>query len=75
MTFNDFINHVDIYFTEHKQQGIRYGQSIMNTLFLVWPSKYQEISTTDDDCFYDDSVCRFTLNRLEREWAGQIILP
>lgn len=74
MTFNDFLNNVDMYFTEHSGQGIRYGQSIMNILYNVWPSKYKEIHGSDDDCFYDDNVCRFTLDRLEREWAGQIIL-
>ena len=74
MTFQEFLNTVDLYFQENKKHGIRYGQSIMNNLWVVWPSKYKEITGTDFDCFYDDNAVRFTLNRLEREWAGQIIV-
>jgi hypothetical protein len=74
MTFQEFLNQVDDYYQQHKNDDMRYGQSIMNLLFQHWPSKYTEISGTDDDCFYDDSLVKFTLDKLEKEWAGQIIV-
>ena len=68
MTFNDFVNYTDTYFNKNKNNGMRYGQSIMNTLFLVWPTKYGEITGTEDDCFYDDRISQTTLSRLGEEW-------
>lgn len=68
--FNDFVNYADIYFNNNKNNGIRYGQSIMNTLFRVWPTKYVEITNTEYDCFYDDKICKLTLSKLANEWIN-----
>ena len=46
----------------------RYGQTVMNVLWEVWPEKYQEIKDGELNCFYDNSTTRFTLEKLEREW-------
>ena len=71
ITFNDFVNYTDTYFSTNKNDGIRYGQSIMNTLFMKWPTKYREITNTEYDCFYDDKICKLTLSKLENEWINQ----
>lgn len=48
--------------------GIRYGQSIMNTLNDIWKKEYDRISTTDLDCFYDDKIVKFTIEHLKQVW-------
>lgn len=66
MTFEEFVSKVDSTYADHKE--LRYGQSLMNVLFEVWPDKYMEITGTDDDCFYDDATVSLTLDKLEKEW-------
>lgn len=66
MKFEEFVSKVDSMYSDHKE--LRYGQSLMNVLFEVWPDKYREVTGTDDDCFYDDATVRLTLDRLEKEW-------
>jgi hypothetical protein len=48
---------------------LRYGQSIMNCLSIVWPLKYETISGTDLDCYYDDDKAKILLNYLENNWT------
>lgn len=68
MTFEQFVTMVDREF--HINQ-LRYGQTLMNQLYIVYPVKYVEITNTDNDCFYDDAIVRFTLKKLEQEWASE----
>ena len=49
---------------------LRYGQSIMNCLSTAWPSKYETISGTNLDCFYDDSKSFALLAYLENNWIS-----
>ena len=78
ITFNEFLNKVDDTFLKHQAAWSggkikaanqwRYGQTIMNVLWDVWPEKYQEIKCGDSDCFYDNSIVESTLDKLEKEW-------
>lgn len=67
MTFEQFLSKVDSFYNENEFE-IRYGQTIMNVLYKVWPEKYKEISGGDLDCFYDDGTVKFTLEYLEKTW-------
>ncbi|MFM7791831.1 MAG: hypothetical protein ACKO90_28250, partial [Microcystis panniformis] len=46
----------------------RYGQTLMNVLYDVWPKKYIEIKDSDYNCFYDNTLVQATLFKLEKEW-------
>ena len=46
----------------------RVGQTIMNVLREVRHDKYDEITGTDYDCFYNNSVSPKTLKKLKEEW-------
>lgn len=72
MTFKDFLDKIDKAYYENEFE-MRYGQVIMNVLYDVWKEKYIQITTeqTDYDCFYDDGIVRFTLEKLEKEWNDQ----
>jgi len=65
MNYSEFRNKVDYYL---KQHGLRYGQTIMNTLSEVWPDKHRELISTDLDCFYNDKKADTTLRYLEKAW-------
>jgi len=78
ITFNEFLEKVDDTFMSHQaarsngkikaENQWRYGQTIMNVLWDVWPNKYKEIQGSDFDCFYDNGTVRLTLTKLEQEW-------
>jgi hypothetical protein len=78
ITFNEFLKKVDHTFLDHQaarsrgkikpENQWRYGQTVMNVLWEVWPEKYQEIKGSDTDCFYDNSTTQLTLDKLEKEW-------
>lgn len=70
MKFDEFLTKVDSYHNDNK--SLRYGQTIINVLYEVWPEKYKELIGTDHDCFYDDSTARFTLDKLEKEWNDAV---
>ena len=71
MTFEEFIAAVDFKFNDGIYKNkLRYGQSIMNELWAVDPEKYKEITGTDYDCFYDDSIVPLLLEKLEKEWKS-----
>lgn len=78
MTFQQFLQKVDDTFMNHQASRSdgrisasnqwRYGQTVMNVLYDVWRSKYDEIKGGDYDCFYDNRTVELTLNVLEKEW-------
>jgi hypothetical protein len=78
MKFEEFLKKVDDTFLNHQaarsrgkiktENQWRYGQTIMNVLWEVWPDKHTEIKGSDIDCFYDNSNVQFTLDKLEKEW-------
>jgi hypothetical protein len=69
MKFEEFIKKIDDQFhsSSYKAQ-LRYGQYIMNELYNIWPEKYNELTNSDYDCFYDNTRVKFTLEKLEKEW-------
>lgn len=66
-SFKDFMNLVDQSYYDHSFEW-RYGQTIMNMLRDVYPDKYNELTSTENDCFYDDRMVQLTLDKLEKEW-------
>ena len=78
MTFEQFISKVDDTFMKHQASRSgekisavnqwRYGQTIMNVLWEVWPEKHKELIELESDCFYDNKMIAFVLDRLEKEW-------
>jgi hypothetical protein len=78
ITFNEFLKKVDDTFLDHQaarsrgkikaENQWRYGQTLMNVLWDIWPDKYLEIKESDINCFYNDSKVESTLNKLEKEW-------
>ena len=48
---------------------LRYGQVLMHTLRECNREKYDAITGTEDDCFYDNGKVSQTLNKLEKEWT------
>ena len=65
MTYSDFRNKID---RDLKKYGLRYGQTVMNTLSEVWPEKSRQLTSTDWDCFYNDNKTDTLLNYLEKIW-------
>ncbi len=70
MTYSDFKNKID---HDLKKYGLRYGQTVMNTLSEVWPDKHRELTATDLDCFYNDQRVETTLSYLEKAWNHEPI--
>lgn len=48
---------------------LRYGQVLMHTLHECNREKYDAITGTEDDCFYDNGKVSRTLDKLEKEWT------
>jgi hypothetical protein len=70
ISFKEFVKKVDTTFSSYSyKQQLRYGQTIMNVLYDVWPEKYNEITGGDFDCFYDYATVQSTLDKLEKEWT------
>lgn len=67
-TFKNFIDLVDKTYNNYPF-GLRYGQTIMNVLYNIWPNKYKEFIGTKFNCFYDDGLVQFTLDELEKTWV------
>ncbi len=67
ISFKDFLQLVDVTYN-HYSFELRYGQTIMNTLYNVWPEKHKELLASKEDCFYDDGMVKLTLDKLEKEW-------
>jgi hypothetical protein len=68
ISFKDFLQLADDTYN-HYSFELRYGQTIMNTLYSVWPEKYKELVASKEDCFYDDSMVKLTLDKLEKAWT------
>lgn len=78
MTFQGFLNKVDETFLSHQASRSggkisasnqwRYGQTVMNVLWDIWPEKYNELKDSDYNCFYDNTLVQSTLFKLEKEW-------
>ena len=68
ITFNEFLKKVDKTYNYYSFE-LRYGQTIMNTLYNVWPEKHKELLASTEDCFYDDGMVKLTLDKLEKEWT------
>lgn len=65
MTYNEFLKLVDQTFNNFNW---RYGQSIMNVLHSVSPSKYSELMNKKLDCYDDDRLVQEVLNQLKNNW-------
>lgn len=71
MTFEEFVTKVDSVFNSFSYKNqLRYGQCVMNELYYIWPEKYKEITATEYDCFYDNSIVALLLEKLEKEWKS-----
>jgi len=78
VTFEQFLQKIDDTFLEHQASRgkvaaanqWRYGQAVMNVLWDIWPEKYAEITGSDIDCFYDNGIIRFTLDKLDQDWVN-----
>jgi len=69
ITFNEFLVKVDkAYFSRPYTDELRYGQILMNELCNVWPDKYNEITGTKYDCFYNDDNINLVLDNLRKFW-------
>ena len=74
MKFTEFLKKVDDTFMSNQPPKVsaanrwRYGQTLMNVLWDVWPEKYKEIHDSDLDCFYTNQNINLTLDKLEKEW-------
>ena len=66
MFYEDFLDLVDKTF--HQNPELRYGQTVMNVLYSVWPSKHSELVANHVDCFYDNSNVDFVLTHLKTTW-------
>ena len=79
MTYQQFLQKVDDTFLEYQASRgkvsaanqWRYGQTVMNVLWDVWPEKYTQITGSDIDCFYDNGIIRLTLEKLEQDWESK----
>lgn len=67
MIFKDFLSEIEKTY-ENWEFEMRHGQVVMNVLHKVWPEKYNEITGTDIDCFYNDGIVVKTLDKLQKEW-------
>jgi hypothetical protein len=78
MNFTDFIKKVEDTFMSNQPPKVRavnrwrYGQTLMNVLWDVWPEKYNEIKDSDLDCFYTNQHVNLTIAKLEKEWHDDI---
>ena len=72
VSFEEFLNKVDKFYYENEFE-LRYGQTIMNVLYQIWPDQYKKITKTDLDCFYDDGTVKSTLEYLEKVWNDKNI--
>jgi len=71
MKFTEFMERVEDTFVAD-QDTLRYGQTVMNVLYDVWPEKYTELRDTTYDCFYTNTYLNLTLEKLEKEWNDAI---
>lgn len=70
MTFHQFLVEVDQTFYIHKDE-LRYGQTVMNTLYDTWKEKYDDLMQRNLSCFYDEKKVPEVLRTLEKEWIDE----
>lgn len=70
ISFEEFLNRVDEVYLYHSFEW-RYGQTIMNVLRDIWSDKYNELTATEYDCFYNDKMAQTTLDKLKRDWPNE----
>jgi hypothetical protein len=69
ISFHEFLQRVDTtLMSSSTENQLRYGQTVMNVLYDVWPEKYKEITGGDFDCFYDTTIVKLTISKLAKEW-------
>jgi len=74
MKFVEFLYKVDETFMSNQPPKVsaanqwRYGQTVMNVLWDIWPEKHDEIKDSDFNCFYTNRNVPMVLNKLEKEW-------
>jgi predicted RNase H-like nuclease (RuvC/YqgF family) len=78
MTFEKFLQKIEETFLANQaarsnskikaENQWRYGQTVMNVLWEVWPQKYREIQGGSFDCFYSNQNVDLTLDKLQKEW-------
>ncbi len=68
LPFDRFVSLVNQYYEENKNTQ-RYGQSVMNVLWTIWPEEYRRITETEYDCFYTENDK--TLEKLKESWNAQ----
>jgi hypothetical protein len=72
ITFKQFLDLINNFYNEGEYE-LRYGQILMNTLYQYWPEKYNQITHTEYDCFYEDGwsyATSQTLRKLQEEWPN-----
>jgi hypothetical protein len=82
MKFEEFVKKVDDTFINHQASRSdgkisaanqwRYGQTLMNVLWDVWPEKYNEIKDSDINCFYSNRTVAMVMDKLEKEWHEKV---
>lgn len=70
MTFEEFLKLVD---QTYNNFNWRYGQTVMNVLHNVDKTKYENLLATENDCYYDDGIVKFTLSKLQADWNNNDI--
>lgn len=70
MIFFQFLEKVNQRYDKQSFE-LRYGQTIMNYLHSIWPEKYNEITGSNFDCFYDDGKAQILLDKLKKEWPNE----
>lgn len=65
MSYQEFIKLVD---QTSKNFDWRYGQSLMNVLYGIWPEKYNEITASELDPYYIDNNVTKVLETLKANW-------
>lgn len=72
MTFKKFVDNIEKIYADQgdkpESERLRYGQTIMNVLWDIWPEKYDEIKDSDFNCFYTNRNVAIVLDKLEKEW-------
>lgn len=68
ISFEEFLDRVDFLYSQNPTLVLKYGQCVMNILCDIWPEKYNELTNSDHDCFYDDFITNKTLDLLEENW-------
>lgn len=68
MTFREYIDAANRYYVQNVPYGQRYGQALMNFLYLVSPEKYELVTGKDIDPFYRDELIPEFINFLSDTW-------